>query len=101
MTEDASTRLTSTERPIRILTFSTLYPNSAQPNHGVFVENRLRHLVETGEVSSRVVAPIGWVPFDHPVFGSYATNARVPASETRFGLPVAHPRFMVIPKIGM
>ena len=35
--------------PFRLLTFSTLYPNAAQPNHGVFVENRLRHLVASGK----------------------------------------------------
>ena len=27
--------------PLRLLTFSTLYPNAAQPNHGIFVENRI------------------------------------------------------------
>src|SRR5947209_4999942 len=30
-------------RPLRLLTFTTLFPNSEQPNHGAFVENRLRH----------------------------------------------------------
>lgn len=29
---------------LRILTFSTLFPNPGQPVHGVFVETRLRHL---------------------------------------------------------
>ncbi len=33
-------------RTVKILTFSSLYPNAAQPYHGVFVENRLRHLVD-------------------------------------------------------
>ena len=27
---------------LRLLTFSTLFPNREQPEHGVFVENRLR-----------------------------------------------------------
>ena len=31
--------------PLPLLTFSTLYPNDQRPNHGIFVENRLRHLV--------------------------------------------------------
>ena len=88
-------------RPIRILTFSTLYPNSEQPTHGVFVENRLRHLISTGEVISRVVAPIGWVPFDSAIFGRHASIARVPTKESRFGITVHHPRFLVIPKLGM
>lgn len=29
---------------MRVLTFTTLYPNAAQPNHAIFVENRIRHL---------------------------------------------------------
>ncbi len=37
---------------LKLLTFSTLYPNDMQPNHGIFVENRLRHLVASGEVTS-------------------------------------------------
>ena len=41
--------------PIRLLTFSTLYPNAARPNHGVFVENRLRHMLARGEATSTVV----------------------------------------------
>jgi teichuronic acid biosynthesis glycosyltransferase TuaC len=89
------------ERPIRIITFSTLYPNSVQPNHGIFVENRLRHLVSSGQVVSRVVAPVGWVPFDSAVFGRYAANARVPITESRFDLPILHPRVLIIPKVGM
>jgi glycosyltransferase involved in cell wall biosynthesis len=88
-------------QPIEIVTFSTLFPNSVQPNHGVFVENRLRQLVGTGEVSSRVVAPVGWVPFDWPIFGRHAMNARVPRVETRRGLSVFHPRALIVPKIGM
>jgi len=87
--------------PLRLLTFSTLYPNNARPNHGVFVENRLRHLVAGGEASSEVVAPVPWFPLDHPWFGDWAVNARVVASETRHGLTILHPRFPVIPRVGM
>ena len=47
--------------PLRILTVTTLYPNTEMPNHGIFVENRLRQLVETGQVTARVVAPVPMV----------------------------------------
>jgi teichuronic acid biosynthesis glycosyltransferase TuaC len=87
--------------PIRLLTFSTLYPNNARPNHGVFVENRLRHLVAGGEAMSEVLAPVPWFPLAHPWFGDWAVNARVVRKETRHGLVVLHPRFPVIPKVGM
>jgi len=87
--------------PIRLLTFSTLFPSNARPNHGVFVENRLRHLVASGAVSSDVVAPVPWFPSAHPWFGDWAVNARVVTQETRHGLIVRHPRFPVLPRFGM
>ena len=87
-------------KPLRILTFSTLYPNEAQPNHGVFVENRLRHLVGTGKVESVVVAPVPYFPAGVPGFDRWGIYARVPRCETRHGLTAHHPRYPVIPKIG-
>ena len=36
---------------MRILSITSLYPNAIHPNHGVFIENRLRYLRETGEIS--------------------------------------------------
>lgn len=86
---------------MKILTFSTLFPNTEKPGHGIFVETRLRHLVASGQVESHVVAPIGWFPSKHPRFGDYARLAKVPKSEVRHGLQVEHPRFPVIPKVGM
>lgn len=86
---------------LRILTFTTLYPNAAQPVHGVFVENRIRHLAASGEVSVEVVAPVPWFPFRSARFGRYAAFARAPRREERFGLTVHHPRYPVIPKFGM
>jgi teichuronic acid biosynthesis glycosyltransferase TuaC len=87
--------------PLRLLTFSTLFPNAGQPNHGIFVENRLRHLVATGEVFSVVLAPVPYFPSASPRFGTFARYARVPRVETRHGLAIHHPRFPVIPRIGM
>jgi glycosyltransferase involved in cell wall biosynthesis len=86
---------------IRILTFSTLYPNASQPQHGVFVENRLRHLVASGKVEATVMAPSPWFPTAHPVFGGYARYARVPRHETRHGFEIYHPPYIVVPKVGM
>ncbi len=85
---------------IRLLTYTTLYPNSVRPDHGVFVETRLKHLLDDGRVSARVVAPVPWFPFSHSRFGDYGDFARVPAMETRNGIDVSHPRYPVIPKLG-
>jgi glycosyltransferase involved in cell wall biosynthesis len=86
---------------VRVLVFSTLYPNAAQPNHGVFVENRLRHTFELGGIEATVVAPVPYFPSAHPAFGRYATFARAPRRETRHGLEVLHPRHLVVPKVGI
>jgi len=86
---------------LRILTVSTLYPNAKRPAHGIFVENRLRHLVAGGRVESLVVAPVPWFPFNRPRFGQFSELNRIPAAEMRHGIPVHHPRYPVIPKIGM
>jgi glycosyltransferase involved in cell wall biosynthesis len=86
---------------MKIATFTTLYPSAARPNHGVFVETRLRHLVASGGVDARVVAPVPWFPSTHPRFRSYATMARTPAREQRNGIEIVHPRYPLPPKIGM
>ena len=86
---------------MRLLTFSTLYPNAVTPQHGIFVETRLRHLLASGRVEARVVAPVPWFPSRHPAFGEYARHAAVPAAEERHGVQVTHPRFALLPKVGM
>jgi teichuronic acid biosynthesis glycosyltransferase TuaC len=86
---------------MKLLTFSTLYPNAQQPAHGIFVETRLRYLVASGKAQSRVVAPVPWFPSSNPRFGRYALYADVPATEHRYGLDIVHPRYPVLPKFGM
>jgi glycosyltransferase involved in cell wall biosynthesis len=85
---------------LRILTFSSLYPNTAQPSHGIFVENRLRELLRSGEVKSRVMAPVTWAPFGSHLFSSHAVG-KIEPQEVRHGIAVSHPRYFLIPKFGM
>ncbi len=86
---------------IRLLLFSTLYPSSVRPVHGVFVEARLRELLKSGQVEARVVAPVPWFPSQNPRYGDYAKFAATPAAETRNGIEVVHPRYLLPPKVGM
>jgi len=86
---------------LRLLTFSTLFPNAEQPNHGIFVENRLRHLLASGEASTEVVAPVPFFPSGSVVFGGWGRFARVPRHEVRHGIEIHHPRYPVIPRLGM
>lgn len=86
---------------IRTLLFSTLYPSSIRPGHGIFVETRLRQLLGSGKVETRVVAPVPWFPFKNKAFGEYALHAAVPKNEIRNGIQISHPRYLLLPKIGM
>lgn len=88
-------------RPIRTLLFSSLYPSSERPGHGIFVETRLRELLKQGDVDSTVVAPVPWFPSTSRKFGAYAHHARTPKVETWNGVRVFHPRYPLLPKVGM
>ncbi len=93
----------SAQAALRVLTFSTLYPHADAPNHGVFVENRLRHLLDfaAGAIRATVLAPVPWFPSSNPHFGAWARNAAAPHVETRHGMEVLHPRYLTLPRVGM
>ncbi len=86
---------------MRILTVTSLWPNAAQPNHGIFVENRMARVHATGRAEVTVIAPVPWFPSRAPVFGPYAAFAAVPDREERGGIRIEHPRYATIPKVGM
>jgi glycosyltransferase involved in cell wall biosynthesis len=85
---------------LSILTVTTLFPNPVQPMHGTFVATRLEKLLATNEVEAEVIAPVAWIP---PLvrYPSAGRLDRVPLVTTRGNLAVHHPRYLVIPKIGM
>ena len=86
--------------PISILTLTTLFPSPARPSHGIFVETRLRKLIGSGEVRASVLAPIPWTPplLTVPELGPLG---EVPRTRYDRGLLIRHPRYVVVPKIGM
>lgn len=47
------------------------------------------------------MAPCPWFPFTSARFGDYAAFARTPPHETRHGIAIDHPRYPLLPKIGM
>jgi len=95
------TCLSNQNASIRTVLFSTLYPSSVRPSHGIFVETRLRHLIASGEVEARVVAPVPWFPSRQSCFGEWSKHAATPAREERNGIHVWHPRYLLPPRIGM
>ncbi|MGZ8307210.1 MAG: glycosyltransferase [Allosphingosinicella sp.] len=82
---------------LRVLTLSTLYPDSGRPSFGIFVERQTLALAAREGVEVEVVAPVGlplWPLTRHP---HYRSRARLPAKERRQGLAVHRPRFRIWP----
>jgi glycosyltransferase involved in cell wall biosynthesis len=86
---------------MKILTFTSLFPNVEQPNNAIFIRHRMAAVNRCENSEVRVVAPVPWYP-DIPVGSErYRRLARVPHTEVCAGLPVCHPRYLVTPKVGM
>lgn len=86
---------------VRVLTFTSLYPSSARPRHGIFIESRLRRLASRGGVRTRVLAPVPWFPLRGDRWGEYGRMAATPRHESRAGIEVSYPRYPMLPRIGM
>lgn len=86
---------------LRILTFSTLFPNGVEPHHGIFTETSLRQQLRHHAMQSIVIAPVPWFPAQAAIFGRYSRYARVAREEIRNGIRVLHPRYAHLPGVGM
>lgn len=85
---------------LRILSISTLYPNPARPNFGVFVERQMQAVMRRGDVELVMVNPLGMPPWPlsrHPV---YEPLRHLPFEEERGGVTVLRPHFRLFPGIG-
>ncbi len=85
---------------MNILTLSHAFPNSEQPNYGVFVANRVRQLASSGEAIFRVLAPVAWRSSDLGYRGRGGEETRIAQSEELGPCTIDHPRYCVIPKLG-
>jgi glycosyltransferase involved in cell wall biosynthesis len=84
---------------MKVLVFTSLYPNNVWPNHGVFIKERITHFAKLDGCEIKVVAPV-------PYFPALKLNWRfgfsqVVPMEVRDGIEVYHPRYYMTPKIGM
>ncbi|WP_036552552.1 glycosyltransferase family 4 protein [Neptunomonas japonica] len=86
---------------VNLLVVTTLFPNSVQHRHGIFVETRLKKIMETGQANAVVVAPVPWFPIKSKYFSQYSQYVDIPSKEHRNGVDIYHPRYLVIPKVGM
>ncbi|MBN2170285.1 MAG: glycosyltransferase [Candidatus Krumholzibacteriota bacterium] len=83
---------------MKILVLSHMYPRPDREHYGVFVHEPARELAARGH-SVRVVAPVPRTPPGlaalHP---AWRRLARLPARRELDGIPVAHPRYLLLPR---
>lgn len=81
---------------MRLLTFTNLYPSADKPRHGIFVEERLRHLVASGHIEADVCA---LRPRNSLNPGVHFSDAREQSTETRHGIRVTYVDVPTLPLI--
>lgn len=87
---------------MHVLSFTTLFPNYNQFNHGIFVKNRLQHLIQDfPDVTLRVIAPVPYYPAIGFFYKRYRNYIGIEKQEQHGNLKVFHPRYLAIPKIGV
>lgn len=84
---------------MKILVFTSLYPNNVWPNHGVFVKERMTAFSRLDGCEIRVIAPVPYFP---PInLTRLAQYRQVNSMEIVEGVRVYHPRYPLIPKLAM
>jgi len=85
---------------VRILAFTSLFPNAVRPVQGIFVYQRLAHLARRPGNQVTVVAPVPYFPSWLKVARWHAMS-QIPKQEKVGDLIVYHPRYFLLPKISM
>jgi teichuronic acid biosynthesis glycosyltransferase TuaC len=84
----------------QILTFTNLFPSSAAPTHGLFVQERMRRVIARTGMRWQVVAPVPWVPLGLRDATARAF-AKLPERETVDCVVVHHPRYFHLPGLSL
>jgi teichuronic acid biosynthesis glycosyltransferase TuaC len=85
---------------LRILTYTNLYPNRIRPNFGIFIRNRMGEFVRQTQARLDVVSPVPYFP-KLPWPERWSAFGRIQREEHDEGIHIYHPRYVVIPKVGM
>jgi teichuronic acid biosynthesis glycosyltransferase TuaC len=88
------------DRRLRVLTFTTLFPNSVQPVHGIFIYQRMLHVARRPGSTVHVVSPVPYFP-RWIKSARWRNTSRVPRQEKFGELAVFHPRYLLVPGISM
>lgn len=86
------------ERPLRVLTYTTLFPNNVSGNLAIFVKERMKRVSKL--CALKVIAPVPYFP-PLKIFPKWHRYSKIVSNETIDGLEVTHPRYFITPLILM
>jgi glycosyltransferase involved in cell wall biosynthesis len=81
---------------MRILTFTSLFPDEVRPEFGIFVYQRVAGLARRTGHQVRVMAPVPYFPAWLPI-RRWRPFSQVPKAETVGTVSVVHPRYLLLP----
>lgn len=81
---------------MKILVFTTLFPNSKMPNYAVFVKESVKSLAKVCDL--KVVAPVPYFPRLN-INKKWFAFSQIPLEEEVEGIKVYHPRYFITPKL--
>ena len=87
----------SVRKTRRVLSLSTLFPNSLHPRFGIFVAKSLEALQRDTQWDATVINPIGLPPV---ALGRYKPLAAAARNGHEFGFEIHRPIFRLLPKVG-
>lgn len=85
---------------MRVLTFTSLFPNAARPTLGVFIHQRMAHLARRPSNVVEVVGPVPYFPSSLPI-SRWQPLSQIPKQEKIGELTVHHPRYLHLPRVSM
>ncbi|MEH0023163.1 MAG: glycosyltransferase family 4 protein [Desulfobacter sp.] len=86
---------------MKVLVYTSLFPNNLQPWFGVFIKQRMAHFAGRRNCEIRVVAPVPYAPPVKALGERWYTFSKIAPYEVIDGIEVYHPRYFLVPKISM
>ncbi len=80
---------------LRVLVITTMFPNPALPNFGIFVARRLRAASRMADLE--IMSPVPWFPFGTRL-ERYHHRGLIPDRSEILGLTVHYPRYLSVPR---
>jgi len=85
---------------MKILVFTSLFPNHLNPDFGIFIKNRMFNFAKLDNCEIVVVAPVPYCP-PWKFLGKWYEFSKIKKIEELQGITLYHPRYILIPKISM